>query len=118
MIKLNLIHPEAQRLAIFVISRNQERRSLAEIRSTRDYLRPHCAGAERDGIDARIGTRLSHQAQLYRIIRMFVDVPPGVVPFARSSGNPIQPTEVVAKLRAAALDLQRPHNGGPQSSED
>ncbi len=71
-----------------------------------------------NGVKAGFVVELSHQAQLYRIIRMFVDVPSGVVPFARSSGNPIQPTEVVAKLRAAALDLQRPRNGEPQSSED
>jgi 2-oxoglutarate ferredoxin oxidoreductase subunit alpha len=70
------------------------------------------------GVQAGYVVELSHQAQLYRVIRMFVDVPPGVKPFARSGANPIQPVEVVGKLRKAALDLQKPRNGGPQSSED
>lgn len=51
---------------------------------------------------------LSHQGQLHRILRMFVDVPPGVVSFCRSGANPIQPKEVVAQLRAAAVALQQP----------
>lgn len=51
---------------------------------------------------------LSHQGQLYRVLRMFVDVPSGVVPFCRSGANPFQPGEVVAKLRAAAEGLQQP----------
>ena len=41
---------------------------------------------------------LSHQAQLYRILRMFVDVPKGVQPFARSGANPFQPAEIAAAL--------------------
>jgi 2-oxoglutarate ferredoxin oxidoreductase subunit alpha len=44
---------------------------------------------------------LSHQGQLYRILRMFVDVPKGVVPFCRSGANPFQPAEIVARLREA-----------------
>jgi 2-oxoglutarate ferredoxin oxidoreductase subunit alpha len=71
------------------------------------------------GVKAGFVVELSHQAQLYRILRMYVDVPSGVVPFARSGANPIQPVEVVAKLRQAALDLQKPVNGNaPQASED
>jgi 2-oxoglutarate ferredoxin oxidoreductase subunit alpha len=44
----------------------------------------------------------SHQGQLHRILRMFVDVPPGVVSFSRSGANPFRPEEVVARLREAA----------------
>ena len=68
------------------------------------------------GVKAGFVVELSHQGQLYRILRMFVDVPHGIVPFARSGANPIQPVEVVAKLRAAALALQ--HDGNPVASED
>jgi 2-oxoglutarate ferredoxin oxidoreductase subunit alpha len=44
----------------------------------------------------------SHQGQLFRIIRMFVDLPKGVEPFARSGSNPISPGEIVERLRAQA----------------
>jgi 2-oxoglutarate ferredoxin oxidoreductase subunit alpha len=44
----------------------------------------------------------SHQGQLYRILRMFVDVPPGVVSLARSGANPLRPEDVVARLREIA----------------
>jgi 2-oxoglutarate ferredoxin oxidoreductase subunit alpha len=49
----------------------------------------------------------SHQGQLYRLLRMFVDVPPGVVPLSRSGANPITPEDVLAELRARARGLQR-----------
>ena len=44
----------------------------------------------------------SHQGQLYRILRMFVDVPPGVVSLARSGANPLRPEDVVARVREIA----------------
>jgi 2-oxoglutarate ferredoxin oxidoreductase subunit alpha len=44
----------------------------------------------------------SHQGQLFRLIRMFVDVPAGIEPFARSGSNPISPIEIVERLRAQA----------------
>ena len=44
----------------------------------------------------------SHQGQLFRVIRMFVDVPRGVEPFARSGSNPFMPGEIVDRLRAKA----------------
>ena len=44
----------------------------------------------------------SHQGQLYRILRMFVDVPTGVVSLARSGAHPFRPEEVVARLREIA----------------
>jgi len=41
---------------------------------------------------------LSHQGQLYRLLRMFIDVPPSVRSFARSGANPFQPAELAARL--------------------
>ncbi|MFI5365718.1 MAG: 2-oxoacid:acceptor oxidoreductase subunit alpha [Candidatus Binatia bacterium] len=49
----------------------------------------------------------SHQGQLYRVIRMHVDVPAGVKPLARSGSNPIVATAVAARLRNLAFELQR-----------
>jgi 2-oxoglutarate ferredoxin oxidoreductase subunit alpha len=51
---------------------------------------------------------LSHQGQLYRILRMYTEVPRGVTSFCRSGANPIQPGEIVAQLRNAAAALQQP----------
>ncbi len=56
---------------------------------------------------------LSYQGQLYRLLRMFVDVPQGVTSYCRSGANPIQPREVVAQLHAAALALQLPARQEP-----
>jgi 2-oxoglutarate ferredoxin oxidoreductase subunit alpha len=47
----------------------------------------------------------SHQGQLYRVVRMFVDVPHGVESFARSGSNPIGPVEVLDRLRVQARSL-------------
>jgi 2-oxoglutarate ferredoxin oxidoreductase subunit alpha len=52
----------------------------------------------------------SFQAQLYRIVRMYVDVPSSVKPFARSGSNPIQATEVLKILRAMAAAPQSNRN--------
>jgi 2-oxoglutarate ferredoxin oxidoreductase subunit alpha len=49
----------------------------------------------------------SHQSQLHRLLRMFVDLPAGVRPLCRSGANPIMPEEVVAELHVLALSLQR-----------
>ncbi|MFL5452021.1 MAG: 2-oxoacid:acceptor oxidoreductase subunit alpha [Myxococcales bacterium] len=54
----------------------------------------------------------SHQGQLYRLLRMFVDVPGGVTSFCRAGANPFRPQEIVAALREVALSFQR------QASED
>jgi len=51
----------------------------------------------------------SFQGQLYRILRMFVAVPPGVVSFARPGASPITHSEIVEGLRVGALALQRSH---------
>jgi 2-oxoglutarate ferredoxin oxidoreductase subunit alpha len=48
----------------------------------------------------------SHQGQLYRVLRMFVDVPRGVQPLARSGSVPILPALVVERLRALVRELQ------------
>jgi 2-oxoglutarate ferredoxin oxidoreductase subunit alpha len=60
----------------------------------------------------------SHQGQLYRVLRMFVDVPKGVTPFCRSGANPIQPKDVLALVRAAALSSQHPPAIQQVASED
>lgn len=49
-------------------------------------------------VSAGLVVELSHQGQLYRMLRMFVDVPRGVKSFARSGANPFQPGEVAARL--------------------
>jgi 2-oxoglutarate ferredoxin oxidoreductase subunit alpha len=60
---------------------------------------------------------LSHQGQLHRILRMFVDLPPGVTSLCRSGANPFQPGELVSKLRDLALSLQQ-QAAAPVSSEE
>lgn len=52
----------------------------------------------------------SHQGQLYRLLRMYVDVPAGVRPFCRSGANPFAPHEIVRKLQNTVLALQRGHS--------
>jgi 2-oxoglutarate/2-oxoacid ferredoxin oxidoreductase subunit alpha len=49
----------------------------------------------------------SHQGQLFRLLRMFVDVPRGVERLARSGANPIRPDEVLDRVRQMAMALQR-----------
>jgi 2-oxoglutarate ferredoxin oxidoreductase subunit alpha len=44
----------------------------------------------------------SHQGQLYRIIRMWVPVPPEFQVLAKSGANPISPEEVLEKIRVMA----------------
>jgi 2-oxoglutarate/2-oxoacid ferredoxin oxidoreductase subunit alpha len=47
----------------------------------------------------------SHQGQLYRVIRMYVNVPEGLESFAKSGSNPFSPGEIVERLRAQARAL-------------
>lgn len=61
------------------------------------------------GVRAGLVVEQSHQGQLYRILRMFLDVPPAVRSLARSGANPFLPSEVVATLRDMAFTLQRGH---------
>ena len=49
----------------------------------------------------------SHQGQLYRLLRMFVDVPSGVRPLCRSAALPFGAAEILARLQEAAYMLQR-----------
>jgi 2-oxoglutarate ferredoxin oxidoreductase subunit alpha len=55
----------------------------------------------------------SHLGQLHRVLRMFVDLPPGVRPFCRSGANPFQPAEVVARLRDVAQAPAARNGGAP-----
>jgi 2-oxoglutarate ferredoxin oxidoreductase subunit alpha len=58
-------------------------------------------------VQAGLVVEQSHQGQLFRLLRMFVDLPRGVASFARSGANPFTPAEVVERLRTKALELQR-----------
>jgi 2-oxoglutarate/2-oxoacid ferredoxin oxidoreductase subunit alpha len=49
----------------------------------------------------------SHQGQLYRILRMYANVPAGVHSLAKSGSNPILPASIVERLRKLVLGLQR-----------
>jgi 2-oxoglutarate ferredoxin oxidoreductase subunit alpha len=59
------------------------------------------------GVQSGLVVEQSHQGQLYRLLRMQLDVPKGLQSFARSGANPFQPAEVVARLRETALAVQR-----------
>jgi 2-oxoglutarate ferredoxin oxidoreductase subunit alpha len=58
-------------------------------------------------VQAGLVVEQSHQGQLYRILRMYVDVPAGVRSLARSGSNPILPLTIVEQLKQLALALQR-----------
>jgi 2-oxoglutarate ferredoxin oxidoreductase subunit alpha len=58
-------------------------------------------------VQAGLVVEQSHQGQLYRVIRMFVDMPAGVTSMARSGANPILASEVLARVREMAMELQR-----------
>lgn len=49
---------------------------------------------------------LSHQGQLYRLLRMYIEVPSGVRPLCRSGAVPFLPGEIARKLKQAAISLQ------------
>jgi len=57
----------------------------------------------------------SFQGQLYRLVRMYVDLPALVKPFAKSGSNPIQPGEVLERLRKMVVALQG--NRNPHQTE-
>jgi 2-oxoglutarate ferredoxin oxidoreductase subunit alpha len=57
-------------------------------------------------VEAGLVVEQSHLGQLYRILRMYVDVPAGVQPFCRSGANPFQPAEIIARLREQTRLLQ------------
>ena len=57
----------------------------------------------------------SHQAQLYRLVRMYVDVPRQVKPLAKSGSNPIQPGDVLECLRKLVVTMQCNPNHQPEA---
>jgi 2-oxoglutarate ferredoxin oxidoreductase subunit alpha len=59
------------------------------------------------GVKKGLVVEQSHQGQLYRILRMFVDVPSGLESFCKSCANPILASEIVQRLRSMVIDLQR-----------
>ncbi|MBF0245871.1 MAG: 2-oxoacid:acceptor oxidoreductase subunit alpha, partial [Planctomycetes bacterium] len=54
------------------------------------------------GVRAGFVVELSHQGQLYRILRAYTDVPKGMSSFCRSGANPFRPQELLESLRALA----------------
>jgi 2-oxoglutarate ferredoxin oxidoreductase subunit alpha len=58
-------------------------------------------------VQAGLVVEQSHQGQLYRILRMYVNVPAGVQSMARSGSNPILPSAIVERLEHLVLALQR-----------
>jgi len=58
-------------------------------------------------VQAGLVVEQSHQGQLYRVLRMYANVPAGVQSLARSGSNPILPTSIVERLRKIVLGLQR-----------
>ena len=59
----------------------------------------------------------SFQAQLYRLVRMYVDFPALVKPLAKSGSNPILPSEVLARIREMVVAIQR-NQQQPEAIED
>jgi 2-oxoglutarate ferredoxin oxidoreductase subunit alpha len=49
----------------------------------------------------------SHQGQLYRVLRMFIDLPSSVQSLTRSGAHPFQPNEIAQRLHMLALSLQQ-----------
>jgi 2-oxoglutarate ferredoxin oxidoreductase subunit alpha len=54
----------------------------------------------------------SHLGQLYRLLRMYIDMPRGIESFARSGSNPFSAREIADRLASIAQAVQR--NGAPQ----
>jgi 2-oxoglutarate ferredoxin oxidoreductase subunit alpha len=57
------------------------------------------------GVEAGLVVEQSHLGQLHRLLRMALDVPPGLASFCRAGANPFQPREVVERLIAHAHAL-------------
>jgi 2-oxoglutarate ferredoxin oxidoreductase subunit alpha len=60
----------------------------------------------------------SHQGQLFHLLRMFVTLPHGVSPLARSGSNPFTPSEIAGRLRDMAIDTERARMPDLQSQLD
>jgi 2-oxoglutarate/2-oxoacid ferredoxin oxidoreductase subunit alpha len=54
------------------------------------------------GVKRGLVVEQSHQGQLFRLIRMYVNVPDGLESFARSGSNPFSPREIADRLVAQA----------------
>ncbi|HLH53593.1 MAG TPA: 2-oxoacid:acceptor oxidoreductase subunit alpha [Verrucomicrobiae bacterium] len=52
----------------------------------------------------------SFQGQLFRLVRMYVDLPSGIKSLARSGSNPIHASEVLERLRELVVSIQRTQN--------
>ncbi len=59
-------------------------------------------------VQAGLVVEQSHQGQLYRILRMQVDVPRGLKSLARDGANPIHSRDIVARLRELSANLHAP----------
>jgi len=68
------------------------------------------------GVRAGLVVEQSHQGQLYRLLRMYVDVPAGMESFAQSGSNPITPAAVVERLRRQVQQLQQRQAGETHQS--
>jgi 2-oxoglutarate ferredoxin oxidoreductase subunit alpha len=60
-----------------------------------------------ESVKAGLVVEQSQQGQLYRILRTQLDLPKGLRSFCRTGANPFRPSEVVATLREAVLEMQR-----------
>jgi 2-oxoglutarate ferredoxin oxidoreductase subunit alpha len=66
------------------------------------------------GVESGLVVELSQQGQLYRLLRMFVNVPDRIVSMARPGGNPFRPAELVDALEMRSTLLQeRPGEARP-----
>jgi 2-oxoglutarate ferredoxin oxidoreductase subunit alpha len=68
-------------------------------------------------VQAGLIVEQSYQGQLYRLLRMFVDVPKGIEPFAKPSAIPISPEELLARLKHLAAQSQRVRTPEPAPVE-
>jgi 2-oxoglutarate ferredoxin oxidoreductase subunit alpha len=59
------------------------------------------------GVKGGLVVEQSYLGQLYRILRMEIDVPAGLTSFCRSGANPFAPGEIVRRLKDHALELQQ-----------
>lgn len=73
-------------------------------------LYPVAEGVYREffaSVEAGLLVEQSHQGQLFRVLRMVLDLPPRFASLSRSGASPISPAHVVERLRETAMALQR-----------
>jgi len=68
-------------------------------------------------VQAGLVVEQSFLGQLYRVLRMVLDVPPGLKSFSRSGANPFHPAEIVRELHDHALGLQQRKSEARQPRE-